>query len=123
MAKVVHFEIPVHDADRAREFYRSAFGWDIAGWGEGGYWLATTGPEDEAGVHGALIDRSALHAAPVVVIGVGSVDASLARVTEAGGEVLLGKQAIPSVGYSAYVRDPEGNVVGLFESDNTASTG
>ena len=29
MDKVVHFEIPVDDAARAREFYGSAFDWDL----------------------------------------------------------------------------------------------
>ena len=27
--KVVHFEIPADDLDRARAFYREAFGWTI----------------------------------------------------------------------------------------------
>jgi catechol 2,3-dioxygenase-like lactoylglutathione lyase family enzyme len=29
MDKVVHFEIPVDDRERAREFYRSAFDWQL----------------------------------------------------------------------------------------------
>jgi uncharacterized protein len=120
MARVVHFEIPVNDADRARTFYESVFGWQLAGWGEGGYWLATTGPDEERGIDGALIDRSDIHAAPVLVIGVESLEDSLAKAADAGADVLLGKQAIPSIGYSAYVRDPDGNVVGLFESDEQA---
>ena len=35
--------------------------------------------------------------------------------------VLVQRQVVPSVGYSAYVRDPEGNVLGLFESDEGAA--
>jgi uncharacterized protein len=117
MARVVHFEIPVGDAERARTFYESVFGWEVARWSEGGYWLATTGPEGEPGIDGALIDRSELHGAPVLVIGVQSLEDTLAQAQAAGAQVLHGKHAIPSVGYSAYVRDLEGNVVGLFESD------
>lgn len=114
MARVIHFEIPVDDPDRARAFYGTAFGWDIEGWGDEGYWLATTGPEGDMGIDGGLIGRSDIHAAPVLVIGVEDVDAGLARATDAGAEILLGTQEIPGIGYSAYIRDSEGNVVGLF---------
>jgi predicted enzyme related to lactoylglutathione lyase len=30
--KVVHFEIPIDDSDRAVGFYRSAFGWSFEQW-------------------------------------------------------------------------------------------
>jgi len=29
MARVIHFEIPVNDADRAIAFYQKVFGWKI----------------------------------------------------------------------------------------------
>ncbi len=29
MDKVVHFEIPVDDLDRAKKFYSSIFGWEL----------------------------------------------------------------------------------------------
>ncbi len=29
MAEVVHFEIPTEDLARAKEFYRSTFGWQL----------------------------------------------------------------------------------------------
>jgi predicted enzyme related to lactoylglutathione lyase len=50
MDKVVHFEIPVDDAARAREFYGSAFDWDLTEMDMGGgnmYTTATTTPIDE----------------------------------------------------------------------------
>jgi predicted enzyme related to lactoylglutathione lyase len=28
-ARVVHFEVPYDDGDRARSFYRDVFGWEI----------------------------------------------------------------------------------------------
>lgn len=121
MARVVHFEIPVEDAGRATAFYRDLFAWDIQGFGDEGYWLATTGPDEEAGIHGALIRRGEVHASPVIIVGVGSVDDTLAQAKDAGAEILLGKQAIPSVGYSAYLRDPEGNVIGVFQDDPNAT--
>ena len=50
MDKVVHFEIPVDDAARAREFYGSAFEWDLDEADMGGgnmYTTVTTTPIDE----------------------------------------------------------------------------
>lgn len=123
MPRVVHFEIPVDDHDRAREFYSSVFGWDFQSYGDFPYWLATTGDEGEPGIDGALIGRSDTHAAPVVIVGVDSVDAVVERAEAAGADVLTDKQTIPGIGYSAYLRDPEGNVVGLFESDEFAAEG
>ncbi len=115
MAKVVHFEIPVDDAERARTFYAEVFGWEIQGWEGQPYWLVTAGSEDERGIDGALIGRGEVHTAPVVVVGVSSVDDAIGAAREAGAEVLTEKQEIPGIGYSAYLRDPEGNTIGLFE--------
>lgn len=115
MPKVVHFEVPVDDADRARKFYTDVFGWTIQGWGDQEYWLVTAGGEDESGADGALIGRGDIHAAPVIVIGVASVADTLAAASDAGAEVLMGKQEIPGIGYSAYLRDTEGNTIGIFE--------
>lgn len=115
MGRVVHFEIPVDDPERAQAFYADVFGWNIAGWGEMPYWLATTGEEGTAGIDGALIARSDLHAAPVLVVAVESVEAALTAAESAGATIMHGREEIPGVGWSAYVRDTEDNVVGLFE--------
>lgn len=120
MGKVVHFEIPVGDPERAQDFYTEAFGWSFQGWGDVDYWLTSIGDEDEFGVEGALIGRSDVHAAPVVVIDVDDVDDAIRRAVDAGAELVQGKQAVPTMGWSAYVRDTEDNVIGLWESDEEA---
>jgi uncharacterized protein len=50
MAKVVHFEIPVDDLSRAKEFYGSVFGFDLQTMQMGGgeYTTVSTVPIDEA---------------------------------------------------------------------------
>jgi predicted enzyme related to lactoylglutathione lyase len=119
MARVVHFEVPVDDAERAQKFYANVFDWEISGWGgPGDYWLASTGPRDAPGIDGALTSRAG-NWAPLHV-GVESVDETLERVVQAGGEVLTPKMPIPGVGYMAYCRDTEGNGVGVFQEDPTA---
>jgi len=37
MSKVVHFEIPIDDPDRAAGFYRDALGWEISRSGDEPY--------------------------------------------------------------------------------------
>ena len=123
MARVVHFEIPVDDPERSRSFYRELFSWEVAGDADEGYWLATTGAEAEPGINGALINRGAVHRTPVLVVQVVSIDETLASVEAAGGRVVHGKRTIPRIGHSAYVEDSEGNVVGIFQPDGSASAG
>jgi uncharacterized protein len=120
MSKIVHFEIPVDDPDRASAFYRGALGWEISGFGNQPYWLVRAGADDEAGANGALITRSEVHRTPVVIAGVDDIDAALSRVQQSGGLIAHEKVPIPGVGWSAYVVDSEGNTIGLFQDDTSA---
>ena len=114
MPRIIHFELPVEDAKRASKFYGDVFGWDVQGWeGDEGYWLVTTG-SDEPGIDGAFIDKK-LVSGLVNIIGVGSVDDALKRAEQAGATLVREKMAIPNIGFAAYIQDPEGNTVGLFE--------
>lgn len=121
--RVVHFEIPYDDGDRARSFYREAFGWELQSMPGMSYTLVSTGPNGEQGptepgfINGGLLSRTDSPAAgPVVVVDVDDIDKALARIGELGGAVLVPRQPVGDMGSSAYVRDPEGNVVGLWET-------
>ena len=120
MAKIVHFEIPVDDGERASAFYREALGWQVSGFGDQPYWLVTAGDDDEQGANGALIGRSEVHRSPVLIVGVGRIDEAVQSVVRAGGRLVHDKMPIPGVGWSAYFSDTEGNVVGLFQADADA---
>ena len=113
--KVVHFEIPIDDPDRALSFYAQALGWSLERWGPMEYWT-TTGGEGE-GIGGALTKRSAESPALIFYIGVDDIDASLAAIERAGGKRLTERMPIPTVGWSAMFEDTEGNKVGLFQAD------
>jgi uncharacterized protein len=113
------FEIGVRDLSRAEAFYETVLGrkmlrrepmgpsegsiFNYAGDGVGGALLC--GPSaPQAGAGGTLIY---LDASP-------SIDAALARVSQAGGTVALPKQALPpGMGFFAHVTDPDGNRLGL----------
>jgi uncharacterized protein len=126
MDKVVHFEIPFDDRDRAKRFYSDVFGWELNTMPmEGGeYTTATTTPIDmntmtptEPGaINGGLMDRSSQTPNPVITIGVGSIDDSLGKVEASGGKTLVPRTPIPDMGAFAYFADSEGNVMGLWET-------
>ena len=121
--RVVHFEIPFDDGDRARGFYKAAFGWQLQEMPEMGYTLVMTGPSGEQGptesgfVNGGMFDRTQGAATgPVVVVDVESIDVALERISQLGGATVAGKTPVGEMGFAAYVRDPEGNVIGLWET-------
>jgi hypothetical protein len=123
--KVVHFEIPYDDGDRARSFYGSAFGWQLMPMPDLGYTMVTTGPTDpekgatEPGfINGGMFERTAEFPgkAPNIVIDVTSIDDALRKVEEAGGTVVRGRTTVGEMGFTAYFTDTEGNLVGLWEN-------
>ncbi len=123
MDKVVHFQIPVEDMSRAKEFYRSIFGWEIQETGMGrDYQLVTTTPVDEegmptepGGINGALYLREKPEECPSIVINVPSIDDYLEKVERAGGKVIAPKEPVGDFGLYALVEDTEGNKIGLWE--------
>jgi predicted enzyme related to lactoylglutathione lyase len=123
MAKIVHFEIPVDDPQRAVAFYRDVLGWEVSRFGEEPYWLVRAGEDEEPGANGALVGREELHRSPVLIVGVVNIDDVLSRVHTCGGEVVQRKLPVPGMGWSAYMRDPEGNTVGFFQPDKNAAAG
>ena len=124
MPRVVHFEIGVDDPPRAIKFYTDVFGWKIEKWGAPGstmdYWLATTGEKAEPGIDGALAPRNEYRQPVVNSISVPSADGSMAKIREAGGQVLTPKMPIPNVGWFALCKDTEGNVFGIMQPDPAA---
>jgi hypothetical protein len=127
MARVVHFEIHGTDPEAMARFYRDLFGWTISRWGEMPYWLVDTGPAEQPGINGGIVPRRGPAPAEgqsvnafVCTVEVGSVDQLLARALELGGTLALPKMPIPGVGWLAYVKDPDGNILGLMQPDTTA---
>ena len=117
---IAWFEIPTRQLARAQAFYEAVldrkmkpenmgpsegavFAYDEEGGGQGGALLC--GPTASSpGAMGTLIY---LDASP-------SLDAALARVTAAGGQVAVPRQALPpGMGFFAHITDLDDNRVGL----------
>jgi predicted enzyme related to lactoylglutathione lyase len=122
MSRVIHFELPADDPERAKAFYETVFGWQIEKWeGPMEYWLITTGPEDEPGIDGGMAKRSEDNPGTENTIGVDSVDEAVVKIEAEGGKVIQAKGAVPGVGWVAYCEDTEGNRFGLMEDDPNAA--
>jgi len=120
MARVIHFEIPVNEPDRAAAFYQKVFGWKFDKWdGPMEYWMVNTGSEGAPGINGGMLKRGDV-TATTNTVGVDSVDASVAAVKKAGGKLITPKTAIPGIGYFAYCEDTEGNLFGVMQADANA---
>jgi uncharacterized protein len=126
MRKVVHFEIPADDIDRAKNFYGSVFGWDLQTTPmEGGeYTVVMTTPVDQqtqqptepGAINGGMFQRDERLTSPVITIDVDAIDDALNQVEAGGGSIVTPRTEIPNMGAFAYFKDPEGNVLGLWET-------
>jgi len=123
--KVVHFEIPFDDGDRAAAFYSSAFGWQVMPMPEMGYTMVgptdqETGPTEAGFINGGMFARREGFTAPNLVIDVPDIDGALKTVGEAGGTTVTERTAVGDMGFTAYFKDTEGNLVGLWETASPA---
>jgi uncharacterized protein len=124
MDKVQHFEIPADDLQRAKKFYSSAFGWkteDVPGMEYSMVHTVATDektrmPKEPGAINGGMMKRMPNMKGPVVTITVDDMKKALAKVTKAGGRVLVEPQKVMDMGWNAYVQDTEGNVIGVWQS-------
>jgi len=122
-ARVVHFEVPFDDADRARSFYQDVFDWQIQFIPEMDYNIVSTGPATDQGmpsepgyIGGGMLPRQAPVTTPVITLQVDDIDGALIAVEKHGGKALGEKLAVGDMGFAAYFNDSEGNLMGLWQT-------
>lgn len=125
MPRPIHFEIHADDMDRAQRFYETMFGWTFAAVAGSTFRLIKTGTGP--GIDGGMMQRRGPPpqggeplSSWVCTLDVDDVDACVARAQANGGSLALAKMAIPGVGWLAYVKDSEGNILGMMQLDATA---
>ena len=92
MPKINHFEINADDLPRAKGFYENVFNWKIEKWeGPIEYWIITAGEEDEEGINGGLQKRENKEDSIFNYVGVESVEKTVKRIKDNGGEILKPK--------------------------------
>jgi hypothetical protein len=124
---IIHFEIPAKNVQALKTFYEDVLGWKFIKSPLPGidYWNVQTVPTDEKGMlqrpgaNGGLYPRTPdmPGATQVNYISVENIDEYTAKVTTAGGKILVPKQQIPTVGSIVIAADPEGNVFGLIQPE------
>lgn len=122
MDKVQHFEIPADDVERAKKFYSEVFGWKISDVPGMNYTLLYTAEVDknnmakEKGViNGGMMERGVVKS-PVIVVTVASIEESLEKIKAAGGEAVTEVMTVGDMGLYSYVKDPEGNIIGIWQN-------
>lgn len=117
--KIVHFELPAADVDRATGFWKGLFDWDIG---------ASTMEEfdyrmfQNAGDQGGAVypSEDKPGGGPIVYFDTDDIDASIAKVRELGGTAGE-KQPVPTHGWFASCKDTEGNSFSLWQPDTNAA--
>ena len=116
MSRVIWFEIPADDPERAAKFYKDVFGWTVEKWdGPFDYWLINTGPDEEPGIHGAIMNKD-MGQMVRDTIGVESYDKFAEKIEKEGGKMLSEKIDIPGMGVMGSFQDTEGNIFAIMES-------
>jgi predicted enzyme related to lactoylglutathione lyase len=113
-SSIVHVELPAKDTQRARSFYESVFGWGFRPSLPEFEYHMTEGIEPVA----AIYPQQSGEQGPIVYFSTEDIDASCAKVRDAGGEADE-KQPIPEIGWFARCKDSEGNSFSLFQGDDS----
>lgn len=117
-----YLQIPAVDLEQSIRFYEHVFGWTVRRHGNVSELEQTSYPEfaDATGTNGGgfVLGRPPSREPGLLpCIAVESIDETLRAVIDYGGEVVKPKTAIvEGVDWEAELRDPAGNVLGLFES-------
>jgi hypothetical protein len=124
MNRFTHFELATDDLEKTAAFYREVFGWHIHKWeGPVDYWLVESGDASTTGINGGLMAADGPFRGTVNTVEVDDIDAVLEKALAHGAQVAFPKQAIPGVGWQAYILDDSGIIVGLHQADEKAGMG
>lgn len=111
MARMNYLELPTRDLGGAKAFYASAFAWDFTDFGP--TYAATVSGDTDVGFQGDLAQQTA---APLPVIEIADLEATLAAVESAGGTITVPIFAFPG-GRRFHFRDPDGHELAAMQPD------
>ncbi len=116
MPKVVHFEILGNNPEELNKFYSDVFDWEIDTNNPIGYGMVKSSGEGSIGGGIGKVEEG-LPPHATFYIEVGDVQSYLDKLSQLGGQVLVPKTEIPNMVTFALFQDPEGNKVGLVQSE------
>ena len=110
---ICHVEFDSTNLERTKGFLGSLFDdWKFEGWG-GEYMLFSTPGGPGGGIN--KVEKANPGANVLVHVEVDTIDPYLQKVEGLGGAVHKAKTEIPEIGWYAVVKDPDGNLLGLFQ--------
>lgn len=113
---VVYFDIGCDDHEDTVRFYTELFGWNASSRGPSSTRLDT---EAEGGIPGAITSLGhEPHQYVMVYVQVDDLDGYLMRAETLGGETVIPPTEVEDEGAFAWMRDPEGNLVGLWRPND-----
>jgi len=121
MDKVTGFAIPVIDLARAKNFFKTAFGWKVDDWAEQHFRVKTVTtnrswtPKEKGIASGTLYKAAGKREKPLLVITVSSIEEALEKVRKAKGEIITDKTEAGDWGWWAAIRDTEDNTFELWQ--------
>lgn len=118
--RVVHFEIPCNDPEKTMAFFKQAFNWTFQEFIPGEYWSAVTGEEGKPGINGGIMKKKDPNQPIANSIDVVNMEETMMKIEKAGGQIVVPKMPIPTVGWLAYFKDPDGNIHGIYQNDPSA---
>jgi predicted enzyme related to lactoylglutathione lyase len=117
--RLVYFEIASGDEERAKQFWHSLFGWKFSDMEGAPLPYSTFEPEGPP--TGGMYQTESADRGVSVYFDVDDIEDASDRVRALGGEVLQDKTAVPSMGWWAACKDPEGNEFSLWQTDESAA--
>ncbi len=109
---ICHFEIGVRDKEKAGKFYSSLFDWKTESAPDGSGALMLRTGTDVGGHVNALGHEP--HNYTIFYIMVDDVAATIKKAEGLGGSKIVGPLPVGQDGEFAWLRDPEGNVIGVY---------
>src|ERR1700740_2101205 len=112
MGKGLNFPVPADDVERAANFYREVFGWELSPFPESlvPYMIGRASESDALGIETAITQRTNLLQHPTPTIEVADIDATMTRLAMLGGQQSA-VHTIPGLGRFGYAKDSEGNLI------------
>jgi predicted enzyme related to lactoylglutathione lyase len=111
MGQVGWHELAVEDYEAAYDFYSALFGWEktqAMDMGEGAMYQMYRAPGMEYDLGGMFTKSAEMPSSWLYYIKVDAVDSALARIREAGGQVVNGPMEVPGGDHVAQCTDPQG---------------
>ena len=111
-------DLSTSDIEAAKTFYGSLFGWELQVGGEdtGGYVTAEIGGKAVAGLMGQMPGSARQPPVWTTYFATDDADATLAKITAAGGSVIVQPMDVLDIGRMAIAVDPTGGAFGLWQA-------